>query len=345
MSKTSNIWLVRAGRGAEHIDTFLDQGIITIGMSARVGKEALGDSRRELSERTAKAHPEWSRPRLGTHVGQLHRFSKEMAVGDEVATYDPNLRRYLIGVVTTEARWEPDLVEWLPYVRNVKWDRRVARDSLSVESRNTLGAIQTIFRLGAGASAELRKLAVPLDAPAEVQPAPVIKANDEDRGESIEDLREEVVEKAERFIEDLLAALEPYPMQDLVAGLLRAMGYKTRVSSPGADHGVDIFASPDGLGLEEPRIFVEVKHRKAAMGSQQLRAFLGGRKPGDRCLYVSTGGFTKDARYEAERSTVPLTLITLPDLRALLIEHYEALDAETKRLVPLTKLYWPVSDT
>jgi len=213
-----------------------------------------------------------------------------------------------------------------------------------VVGRDPLGAIQTIFRLGAGASAELRKLAVPLDAPAEIQPPPVVKANDDDKSESIEDLREEVLEKAERFIEDLLAALEPYPMQDLVAGLLRAMGYKTRVSSPGADHGVDIFASPDGLGLEEPRIFVEVKHRKAAMGSQQLRAFLGGRKPGDRCLYVSTGGFTKDARYEAERSTVPLTLITLPDLRALLIEHYEALDAETKRLVPLTKLYWPVSD-
>ena len=29
---------------------------------------------------------------------------------------------------------------------------------------------------------------------------------------------------------------------------------------------------------------------------RQLRSFLGGSSIGDRCLYVSTGGFTKDAR-------------------------------------------------
>lgn len=338
----SNIWVVRAGRGAEHIDTFVDQGVITIGMTERVGEEAMGDSRKALYERTGAAHPEWSAPRLGMHVGQLYRFLKDIKVGDEVATYDPNVRRYLLGVVTTEARWEPDLVEWLPYARSVKWDRRVARDSLSVGSRNTLGAIQTIFRLSSEVSAELRKLAVPLDAPAEVEPPTPVAP---DKEKSLDEVREDVVEKAAEFIEDMLAALDPFQMQDFVAGLLRAMGYKTRVSPKGADRGVDIFASPDGLGMQEPRIFVEVKHRRnTPMGSQQLRAFLGGRKAGDRCLYVSTGGFTKDARYEAERSIVPLTLLALPDLRALLVEHYESLDAETKRLVPLTKLYWPASD-
>ena len=44
------------------------------------------------------------------------------------------------------------------------------------------------------------------------------------------------------------------------AAFVRAMGYRTTVSPRGADRGVDVFASPDGLGLEEPRIFVEVKH-------------------------------------------------------------------------------------
>jgi predicted Mrr-cat superfamily restriction endonuclease len=35
----------------------------------------------------------------------------------------------------------------------------------------------------------------------------------------------------------------------------------------------------------------------------------------------------------------------MPELRMLLVEHYDALDVETKRLVPLTKLYWPASDS
>jgi restriction system protein len=122
------------------------------------------------------------------------------------------------------------------------------------------------------------------------------------------------------------------------------MGYKTRVSPRGPDRGVDIFASPDGLGLQEPRIFVEVKHRQQTMGAQELRSFLGGRKEGDRCLYVSTGGFTKDARYEADRSNIPLTLVDLPLLRDLVLDHYERLDETSRRLVPLTRIYWPIAD-
>jgi restriction system protein len=43
---------------------------------------------------------------------------------------------------------------------------------------------------------------------------------------------QEVVGKAESFIEDQISRLDPYEVQDLVAGILRAMGYKTRVSGP-----------------------------------------------------------------------------------------------------------------
>ncbi len=92
-----------------------------------------------------------------------------------------------------------------------------------------------------------------------------------------------------------------------------------------------------------PRIFVEVKHRpNTQISAPDVRSFLGGRKTGDRCLYVSTGGFTKEARYEAERANVPLQLVDMPMLRVLLVEHYEQVDPETRRLVPLTKLYWPI---
>ena len=94
--------------------------------------------------------------------------------------------------------------------------------------------------------------------------------------------------------------------------------------------------------LEEPRIFVEVKHRLGSpMGAEKIRSFLGGRQTGDRCLYVSTGGFTKDAKYEADRSGIPLTLVTLPYLRELLVEHYENLGPKGTALVPLKKIYWP----
>jgi restriction system protein len=57
--------------------------------------------------------------------------------------------------------------------------------------------------------------------------------------------------------------------------------------------------------------------------------------------FVSTGGFTKEAKYEAERASIPLTLLDIDNLDETLIEYYEQLDLETRTLVPLTRIYWP----
>ena len=305
-----DIWMVRAGRGSADIDLFVEQSVVAIGFSSQLGDRPLTANREELIALYHSAHPQLSKPKVAMHAGQIFRFCRRVEVGHEVLTYDSNQRRYYLGRVASAARYNTELRDGYRYVRDVQWTHRVLRDSISLTTRNSLGAIMTLFRLKDGASEELRRLAVP--------------------------------------IEDSVARLDWEQMQDLVAGILRAMGYKTRVAPPGADRGVDrgvdIMASPDGLGLQDPRIFVEVKHRPTTtMGSQQLRTFLGGRQQGDKCLYVSTGGFTKDARYEAERSNVPITLLGLPDLRRLLVEHYEQLDVETKQLVPLARVYWPVA--
>ena len=59
------------------------------------------------------------------------------------------------------------------------------------------------------------------------------------------------------------------------------------------------------------------------MGRQEVRSFLGGRHKDDRRLYVSTGGFTKDAQYEADRAYILLEMWTLDHVVRALIEHYD----------------------
>lgn len=55
----------------------------------------------------------------------------------------------------------------------------------------------------------------------------------------------------------------------------------------------------------------------------------------------STGGFAHDAKYESDRTAVPLSLLDRDDLVALALEHYDVLDVEAKRLLALKRLYWP----
>lgn len=57
-------------------------------------------------------------------------------------------------------------------------------------------------------------------------------------------LSAETFERANEFIKDQIDALDWKQMQELVVGILRAMGYRIQVSEPGSDRGVDVFASP-----------------------------------------------------------------------------------------------------
>ena len=48
------------------------------------------------------------------------------------------------------------------------------------------------------------------------------------------------------------------------------------------------------------------------------------------------------ARYEAERASIPLTLLDLNDLVGAFIESYENMRMSSRTLIPLTKIYWPL---
>lgn len=335
----STVWMIRSGRGSEHVEAFLEHGIVAIGWSA-LGALSAATKKDELLRQYAAKYPQDREGRRLGAVGQILRFVNEIQVGDQVVTYDRDRRVYAIGEVLSGYEWQPEPIHDLPHTRKVKWTKEVARDALSTGTRNTLGAIQTLFKLSPDAAKDLASHAQERGrAPVLAIATLAVQVTQDDEARAA--LVNESIEKADDFIEDAINELDWQQVQDLVAGILRAMGYRTSVSEPGPDRGVDIRASPDGLGLQEPRIFVEVKHREAQMGSKEIRAFLGGRKPGDKCLYVSTGGFTKDAWYEAERAAVATTLITLPILRRLLVDYYESLDTETRALVPLRRLYWP----
>ncbi|BBE74208.1 restriction endonuclease [Oharaeibacter diazotrophicus] len=325
-------WMVRAERGGRLYDLFKDRSLVAIGLG-EIGDLSRLPSRDKIAAAVVQSRPDWKAQAVAMSTGQLHRFRSEMKIGDVVVTYDPGRRIYLVGEIAGDYGFDPAVDPEDPHVRPVRWHREISRDLLSAASRNSLGSISALFALGKDVLDDIERALTserPLPPPAAAESAVVE-----------EDVFQDIQAKALEFIKDRIAALSWSDMQELVAGLLRALGYKTRVSPTGPDQGKDIVASPDGFGFEPPRIVVEVKHRQGAIGAQAIRSFLGGRHPQDKGLYVSTGGFTRDARYEADRASIPLSLMTGDDLVTAIIEQYEKLDLKTQQLVPLKKVYWP----
>ncbi|MCU0659626.1 MAG: restriction endonuclease [Polyangiaceae bacterium] len=332
------MWMVRAGKGGEKIDDFLSREVVAFDGS-ELGKLPVAISKEELLKLYAEKFPAEKEMSRASWASQLLRLLGEVKIGDDVLCADRERRRYLLGKITSDYDWLPNAEGRYAHTRRVKWTHETPRDSLSVATKNTLGSVLTVFKVNPDAAKDLLSFAVPLGSMPQALSLP---KNKEKNVEALGMISAETFNKADELIEDQIDALGWEQMQQLVAGLLRAMGYRTTVSEPGPDRGVDVFASPDGLGLEEPRIFVEVKHRVQVMGAKEIRAFVGGRRKGDKCLYISTGGFSKDAHYEADRADVAVTLITLPKLRKLVTDLYDKLDAETRALIPLRRLYWPV---
>lgn len=322
--------MVRSG-GGEYIELF-ESGLVAIGFGTP--QDLSGSDREGIREAYKARNPEISGPRANGDVGMLHRFANEMKEGDGVLTYDPGTRKYMVGEIVSDYYYEASADE-LPHRRRVKWQgKQISRDNFKLSTRNTLGSTLTLFLLTEEVWGEIQ---------AALEGKPSAATEEEPSDEEVsEQSKRSLQENARERVKDKIVGLDDQEMEELLAGLLRAMGFKATVSPVGPDRGVDVIASPDGLGLQEPRIKAEVKHRRnTTIGSQDLRSFIGAPRPGDRGIYLSTGGFSKDAKYEADRANIPITLLDLDGLARLIETHYDGFDTEARTLLPLIKVLWP----
>lgn len=148
-------------------------------------------------------------------------------------------------------------------------------------------------------------------------------------------------------ISGFLHASDPFEFQEMVADLLRGMGYHVPwVSPPGKDGGVDVIAFTDPLGTTGPRIKVQVKRWQAKVDSDGLKSFLATLSMGDVGLYVCLAGFTKDAQdYARNQETRRITLIDARRFVSLWVETYDKLADEARRRLPLAPVYFLASQS
>ncbi len=167
-------------------------------------------------------------------------------------------------------------------------------------------------------------------------------AADETSGKAASITYEEAEEQAWAEIDTYLRGMNPYEFQELVAALLRGMGYHVAwIAPPGKDGGTDILAWSDPLGTRPPRIKVQVKRQQQAVALDGMRSFMAVLGDDDVGLFVSTGGFTRDASDEAR--TQEKRRVTLFDMEALVdlwIEHYGKLDEQGRRRLPLQPIWF-----
>lgn len=154
---------------------------------------------------------------------------------------------------------------------------------------------------------------------------------------------EQLEEQALESLRDYIKKLNPYDFQDMVAALLKAMGYYVPyIAERGPDGGVDIVAYQDPLGVKAPRIKVQVKHHpESTIALKDIHSLIGVlNKDGDIGLFVTSGKFSKPAEKAAKESHLHVRLLDFTELVSLWKQFYSKLTDEEKNYLPLHTVYF-----
>ena len=255
-------WFVRSLHG-ELIPFFINNKCVALGFAPDT--DFTGKNKQFIQKILSEKYPD-KESAIAIWTSYFEKFVSGMKKEDYVLTYDPESREYLLGTITSDYHHKRikqffyNNQHWT-HVRYVAWNKkRISRDALSQPTKNSLGSTLSVFEVQAEQAEEIVGL-FHKDKPTTIDSQIDVEERTADVDEVFEKLKDRIMQ------------LSPGDMEDLVKEVLIAMGYIAERTPGGPDRGVDVFASKDGLGLEEPRIFVEVKHRKGKIGAPEIRKF------------------------------------------------------------------------
>ena len=258
----------------------------------------------------------------------LYRFCHEVQIGDYVVYPSKSDRMINIGEVTGDYTYVADAHEYVQQ-RDVKWLKHIPRTYFSQGALYEIGSAMTFFAVKNYADEFLAAL----DKGFKKSSA----ASDED--DTVGATAEDIIESTKDFIlKELSRNLKGYALEEFVADLLRAMGYRTTVSVHGGDSGIDITAYKDEL---PPRILVQVKSQDSDIKETTIQSLKGAMREGDYGLFVTLSNYTKNAQKYLE-STPIIRGINGTELVDLILKYYEDLDDKYQKMIPLKMVYIPV---
>ena len=307
---------------------FLKDDKIAIGWKEIGNLKDIPANRDDFKEKYVQVFPDAKKGSIPTSVGMLYRFCYEIQKGDYVVYPSKSDRMINIGQVTGDYEYVADAHEYVQQ-RDVKWIKHIPRTSFSQGALYEIGSAMSLFAVKNYSDEFLAALDKGFKK--------LTATNDED--DTVGATAEDIIESTKDFIlKELSRNLKGYALEEFVADLLRAMGYRTTVSAHGGDSGIDITAYKDEL---PPRILVQVKSQDSDIKETTIQSLKGAMREGDYGLFVTLSNYTKNAQKYLE-STPIIRGINGTELVDLILKYYGDLDDKYQKMIPLKMVYIPV---
>ena len=323
MTEETKLW----GIHTQDVNLFLYGNVIAIGWKEMGDLSALDPNRESFRKKYSTTYPDSKKGSVTASSGMLYRFVHEIQIGDYIVFPSKTDRMVNIGVVEGEDRCIPDAAEYTLQLC-VRWSRHLPRTTFSQGALYEIGSALSLFAVKNYADEFMAAL------------DKGFKKDSQAEDESVGATAEEIIESTKDFIlKEISRQLKGYALEEFVADLLQAMGYRTNVSPHGGDSGIDITAYKDEL---PPRILVQVKSQDGDIRETTIQSLKGAMREGDYGLFVTLSNYTKNARRYLG-STPIIRGINGTELVELVLKYYDQLSERYRKMIPLKMVYIPVT--
>lgn len=328
MSEEKRVW------GIHTLDDnlFIKENVVAIGWNEVGDLSKIAPDRDAFKKKYIETYPDDKKMKVATSAGMLYRFAHEVQIGDYIVFPSKINREINIGTVESDYIYKPDTENYVQQ-RKVKWLKHLPRTAFSQGALYEIGSAMSFFSVRNYADEFLAALDKNFKGTV---------STDTSDDETVAATADEIIENTRDYIlKELSRNLKGYDLEEFVADLLSAMGYRTTISPHGGDSGIDITAYKDEL---PPRILVQVKSQDGDIKETTIQSLKGAMREGDYGLFVTLSNYTKKAQKYLDNTPI-IRGINGKELVDLILKYYDSLSKKYRKMIPLKMVYIPVKST
>lgn len=261
-------------------------------------------------------------------------------------------REIALGRVTSPYTYLADNEPDYRHVVGVEWIRQVPRSAIKQDLLYTLGSALTIFSPSRQSAVDRLEHVLAtgedvgstgLRTPQQPVPSPQRKTDEPDVVDEPESQPDIDVIARDQITSRIAEEFSGHSFAHLVAELLRAEGFEADEAPPGADGGIDITAGRGLLGLESPKLIVQVKTPQ--IGSEVVAQLNGlvHTHGADYGLLATWAGLSKPARDAVKHQRFRVKVWDSTDIVGAFLRNYQKLPEGITERVPLRRV-WMLKD-
>jgi restriction system protein len=345
-------WVVRTGKHGERDAWALESGF-TGGGWLEIPDLTPATSRDDVGRIAQTVYGTESPASVANVTGQLYALRSRIKPGDLMVLPLKTTSQIAFGRVADGYRYLSDNDPTKRHVIPVQWMRTdLPRTAVGKDLLFTLGSALTIFQ--ATKNDAVRRLEAL--AATGVDPGATTSAHEGKRGALPGDGDAELdspewntdIETVarDRIAAHILQRYAGHGMADIVTAILTVDGFHCITSPPGADGGIDVHAGRGPLGLDSPKLLVQVKSDQSPIGAPIVTQLHGvmGTHGADQGLLVAWGGLTRPARDALKNHHFRVRIWDADDIVDAVIRTYDRLPEAIRSGIPL-KPVWILVNT